>query len=120
MVPELDCENDLTNPIRLGPKNIGNKPRLMKITVKTEETKKKILSNVSRLNNSKTDPRKRIYINQDYTNKEREQYKTLRAELKDRTDKGEKNLIIRNMRIVTKTQTPDMTADNQDKNQTGQ
>ena len=72
MVPELDCENDLTNPIRLGPKNIGNKPRLMKITVKTEETKKKILSNVSRLNNSKTDPRKRIYINQDYTNKERE------------------------------------------------
>ena len=30
----------------------------------------------------------------DYTNKEREQYKILRAELKERTDKGEKKLII--------------------------
>ena len=45
--------------------------------------------------------KKRIYVNHDFTKKQRENYKLLREELKARTLKGEKNLAIRGNRIVT-------------------
>ena len=57
VVPEVKFNNELTNPTRLGPKNIGNRPRLLKITVKSEDIKKKILANASKLNSSNTDPK---------------------------------------------------------------
>ena len=41
-----------------------------------------------------------MYINPDYTPAEREKNKTLRKELKDRIEGGERNIGIRNGKIV--------------------
>ena len=43
---------------------------------------------------------KKIYINPDYTPKQREQNKELRAEMKRRMEEGEEDLTIRHGKIV--------------------
>ena len=50
--------------------------------------------------NEKIPFEKRIYINQDYTKKQRDAHKALRDELKERLRKGEQNLFIRKGQIV--------------------
>ena len=68
------------------------------------EIKKKILINSKCLNEGTgiTDPKKKIYINLDYTKKERDINRTLREELKAMpTEKREKHTIKYN-RIVLK------------------
>ena len=87
-------EVQISNPVRLGKPNIGTRPRLLRITVKTEESKRKILRNASKVNINERDPKKRMYINPDYTLREREAHKKLRQGLKDRIAAGETNLMI--------------------------
>ncbi len=93
----------ISDPIRLGRVNIGTRPRLLRITVQNEESKFKILKNAAKLNRQK-DPSKRIYINPDYSVREREAHKKLRQELRERQAKGEQNLMVnyRDCKIVTR------------------
>ena len=74
---------ELKRPVRLGPEQAGKRPRFLKIEVQYEEEKWKILKNAYRLNEGKdwSDPT-RQYINMDFTEKERQQNKLLREELK--------------------------------------
>ena len=106
ILPESDL-TDITvkNPVRLGGANLGNKPRLLRMEVDSEESKWKILRNAARLNTGKdwSDP-SRQYINLDYTAKERELNKVLRAELKQKKDDGETGWRIRNFKVVKVTE----------------
>lgn len=47
------------------------------------------------INTGITDPTKRIYINNDSTPKERDQFRILREEMKRRREEGENDLVIR-------------------------
>ena len=89
---------------RIGEKDKTNRARLLKIKVENMEIKKKILINSKCLNEGTgiTDPKKKIYINLDYTKKERDINRTLREEPKAMpTEKREKHTIKYN-RIVLK------------------
>ena len=84
ILPEDEAkEIRIKNPVRLGGENAGNRPRLLRIEVQTEEMKYKILKNASKLNEGKdwSDPTRR-YVNMDYTAKERQINKELREQLK--------------------------------------
>ena len=86
--------------VRLDPRKLGTsvRPRLLKMTAETEESKQKIMRNVVRLN--KAVPLKdRVYINDDNTPKEHEKIRTLTEELKTRKDGGEQNLVINLIRV---------------------
>ena len=98
-------DDDISDPLRFGdvPKK-GEKPRVLRVSCKTEELKDDIVKNMREKN--KTIPfQERIYFNTDYTRKQRETYNTLKKEVKARTDQGEANLGIRGsgsrMKIVT-------------------
>ena len=91
------------NPIRLGQFKIGTntRPRLLKLTVTNDEDKKKIMRNVKNLNRGVEDAANRVYINNDCTPKEREDYKALKTELdKRRADDKDNDWIIRGNQIV--------------------
>ena len=91
ILPEDDIE--IQNPIRLGKRQLGNKPRLLKISVSDEKTKWNIIKNSQKLNQNGRRQHK-IYINPDQTQKEREEYKKLKEELDRRTKEGEPHLKI--------------------------
>ena len=84
-------KDDMTDPTRLGVKVIGKdkRPRMLRVTVRNEETKKKLLTSA------------RKYINQDRTPKEREIYRKLREELMEKR-KENPDLVIRDNKIVPK------------------
>jgi hypothetical protein len=109
IVDESEAQ-ELDNPVRLGQLQIGRnaKPRLLRMTLKNEETKKKIMRNVAGLNKN-VPPKDRVYINDDSTPKEREKIKKLVTELKTRTHNGEQNLMInyREGKVVTRPQKQD-------------
>ena len=96
-------EGDLSKPIRIG-KRTSEKPRIIKLKVKTEEMKERIVKNARKLNQGITSPDKKVYINNDLTplerEKERKEREQLRQELKERQDKGETGLRIRGKKIV--------------------
>ena len=108
--PDIPTDISVTEPVRLG-KPEKDKTRLLRVKVDSEETKRKILKNAYSLNTGIKDPKKRIYINPDYTPSERKQQKDLRDELRKRREGGETDIIIRNSRIVKKTPNPDMPQD---------
>jgi hypothetical protein len=94
-------EGEVVEPVRLGKgTQVGTRPRMLRVTVKSEDKKKEILRKAPELNANIRDQAKRVYINPDYTQKQREQQKKLRDEKKRRTDAGEQNLAIRNGKIV--------------------
>ena len=66
-------ENEIDNPVRLGQVRVGknSKPRLLRLEMKSEKSKKSIMKTVYQLNKGVTDVTKRIYINNDNTSKER-------------------------------------------------
>lgn len=105
-------EDEILEPTRLGSVG-GNRPRLLRVTLKTEERKKEILRMApkSKINQGKTENRKKHFINADYTPKEREENYKLRMEKKQRTDRGEEDLIIRNGKIVKKKKFPPVRED---------
>ena len=92
------------DPIRLGPIRIGqnSRPRLLRIVVRTEEAKDKIIRNVYTFN-EEVPFDKRVYINHDNTPHEREKYRELKTEMQRRMENGERDLVIRNMKITKKT-----------------
>jgi hypothetical protein len=94
-------KEDLGNPVRLGARVIGkkSKPRMMKVTIKSEEAKKKLMTNAHKLNVGVKEPSKRVYFNHDRTEKERADYRKLRAELDERR-KEDPSLVIRGGKIV--------------------
>ena len=92
-------DDDISEPVRLG-KVGGNKPRMLKVTIKTEEKKREILKKAPQLNTNTTQAKDRVFINPDLTNKEREQERQLRDEKRERERNGEKDLVIRGGRIV--------------------
>lgn len=94
-------EADISNPVRLG-KVGGNKPRYLRVTVVSEEKKWRILKKTKELNKNKDEKERKkwIYINPDYTTKQREENKALREEMRRRKEGGEKDLIIRKGKIV--------------------
>jgi len=100
-IPDVD-PSEIENPIRLGKQNIGNngKPRMLRVTVKTMGTKDKIMKGRFELTKGTTDSKKRLYINQDFTAKERLEQKALRDERTRRIEEGETDLVIRNGKIV--------------------
>ena len=102
ILPDTNSQLQVTNPIRLGQKNIGNKPRILKFKVNSVETKSKILKNYHKINKTDTPAKDKVYINPDYTTKERDLNKALRNELKERLSNGETNLMIKNWKIVNK------------------
>ena len=81
------------DPIRLGRRNIGNRPRLLRVSVKDEKAKWSIIKNAHKLNQNNRRQHK-IYINPDATQKEREEYKKLKEELERRKAEGETYLKI--------------------------
>jgi len=93
-------KEDISNPVRMGARNIGKggKPRMLRVTVRSEETKRKLLMNAYKLSEGEGN-RNRMYINQDRTPKEREEFRKLREEL-ERRRKDEPELVIRGGRIV--------------------
>ena len=94
-------EEEISNPIRIGKKREGNKkPRMLKLTITSEEKKKNIIKNAYQLNLNVKDPYKRVYINNDLTPMQRDQEHRLRDELRRRKADGETNLKIRSGKIV--------------------
>ena len=92
---------DISEPLRLGRRDIGHgkKPRVLRVTVRTEEAKKKLLANAHKLNEGIKDSGKRVYVNHDRTEREREVFRRLRVEL-DEKKKDDPDLIIRGGKIV--------------------
>ena len=107
-IPDVNVE-EIDNPVRLGAFRIGNnvRPRLLRMEVKTEATKKKVMKGIYNLNANKRQDQ-RIFINNDSTPKEREKIKQLRDEVKLRTESGEVNLAVdyRVLKIVTRQPRP--------------
>ena len=99
-------------PVRLGDK--GDKPRVLKVVLKNEKMRREILNKAPSLNVDVSFD-KRIYINQDYTKRQRETHKKLREELKARMNKGETNLGIRGGQIVKLPPKPDKPNENENR-----
>ena len=103
IIPEEDARCvTISNPTRLGPNNLGTKPRLLRVEINSDDLKWKIIKNAHKLNEGKdwSDPT-RQYVNLDLTAKERQRNKELRDELKARKLSGEKNIKIKGGEIVT-------------------
>ena len=104
--------DEIGEPIRLGQMQIGQNPRpmILRVDIKTVDGKEKIMRNVCALNVGVAFD-KRVYMNHDSTPTERERYRTLKTEMTQRTENGERDLVIRNMKI-TKRQRYGQEADN--------
>ena len=100
---EKVASSEIDNPVRIGTRQVGkdSKPRLLKIQIANEAFRRKLFSKTKKFNEREGDPKKKVYVNPDRTPKEREDYKKLRAELKER-QKTNPNLIISRGKIVTK------------------
>ena len=81
-----------------GTRNLRNKDVVV-VTLGSREEKYEVLDKARSLNRNAR--YKNVYVTQDMTRKEQEIDYHLRKELKERRDKGEKNLVIRGGRLVT-------------------
>ena len=103
------AETLVEEPVRLGKKT--NRPRLLKIKVKDETAKEKILKNYQELNRNVQRKEDKIYFNPDHTPLERQRYKDLREQIVIRTNAGERDLVIRNGKIVSRSNVAGRTGD---------
>ncbi len=76
------------------------KPRLLKIRLRSPKVKRKILNKAKELKESEIEHIKKIFITPDLTPAERDENKKLRNELQRRKDAGESGLGIRRGKIV--------------------
>ena len=98
---ELD-EKEIGEVYRLG-KVGGNRPRLIKVTLKCEKKKREIVKNAAIINKGVTEIEKRIYINNDESEAERKASFELRKQLKEKKkETGEEDWVIRGGKIVKK------------------
>jgi len=111
LLHNINCDTLSVNSlVRLGkkPEEAGtSKPRPIMLTLASEEQKDKILSRAKNLRRIKE--MERVFIHQDQTPKQRMKRQELLKELKDREQKGEKNLIIISGKIVVRRQRGDAT-----------
>ena len=113
MISKIASESldmDLTHPdakikdiLRLGPLKESKWPRPIKITFENMKTKREMLAKSKLLNRGKY---KNVYINPDLTPNQRKHDQDLRNELKKRRDDGEKNLYIKQGKILVGTTQP--------------
>ena len=98
-------EPDVKSVSRLGKKQDGN-VRPVKVVFGSERNKQAIMNRVKSLRISKqqddTEVLKDIHIAPDMTQRQREERRGLMKELEKRKQEGEKDLVIRNGRIVPK------------------
>jgi hypothetical protein len=98
---------ELTNPIRFGPRPIGEaKPRPLRITVDNEEIKWKILKASKNLSSVQQESALPVFVRRDMTSLEREMESSLRQQLKVKREQAEKDgdprrWIIRRGKIVS-------------------
>jgi len=92
----------VSSVIRLGkrPESSDAKPRPIKIVMASEEQKIRVLSKSKNLPRQREGASTNIFMHQDLTPRQRMRRQDLVKELKDRQAKGEKNLMIVNLRIV--------------------
>lgn len=83
---------EIVKTVRLGRKRDDNKPRVLLVTLSDFGDKRYVLRNARNLRQS--DEWSDVFISPDLTPQEREAGRNLRAELKQRRDQGETNLII--------------------------
>ena len=91
----------ISNAVRLGTRTEScDKPRLLRITVDSDQTKVKILCNCTRIRNIK-EPEylQQVYITPDLPLKEREENRLLRSKLAE-MNYGQKKYPIKNREIV--------------------
>ena len=98
---------EFKDPVRMGVRKIGkkSKPRLLKITIKNDEFRRKIFRNARKINEGVDDENELVYINPDRTQKERDDYKILKKELEERKKAFPKTeFMIKRGKIVEKTE----------------
>ena len=107
MLYEMKCDKvEVEQAVRLGrrPDVEDNadtyKPRPLKLVLKTEEQKVKVLTAARNLRVIKDGAWKDVFMHADLTMKEREVRRQLVAEMKERKQQGETDLIIVNWKIV--------------------
>ena len=97
----VDLEiNEISEPLRLGKKDDKGRNRPLKITLKSVEKKTEILRNYWPIINEKgKDHKKRVFINPDLTQIEREEERILREQLREeRKNNPNQDLVIREIR----------------------
>ena len=91
-------EGEISNLTRLGSKrdkkDRNYKPRNIKITITSQSKRNILFKNAQKLNVGETDPRKKIYMNNDLTPQEREAQMKLREEFKNLKRQGEVHIKI--------------------------
>lgn len=111
MLIELYCgkvdieSSDIDETLRLGREGKAtDPPRLVKVTFKTKELRNRVIVNANSINRDLHEgvEGRRIFINPDLTDSQRDRLKLLRAELKERKNAGETDLTIRDFKIVQK------------------
>ncbi len=83
--------------IRLG---VGKEPRPILLKLHDTQTQRTVLSKAKNLKQADSEASRNVSIVPDKTPKEREKYRELQKELKERKDKGETDLMIRDMKVV--------------------
>lgn len=89
-----------------GDETAAAKPKPTKVVFNTVEEKEKVLQRMQTLRSSEEEEQRNklqdIHVAQDRTFRQRAEHKRLKESLEQRTAEGEKDLVIRNGRIVTK------------------
>ena len=116
MMHELDCDDvKVGKLVRLGRRpstsadggsDSDQKPRPIKPVLESEEQKVSVLRRAKNLRLAKEGGWEHVFIHQDLTPKQREVRKVLLREMKERTTKGEKDLMILNGKIVKRRPRP--------------
>ena len=90
-------------PVRVG-KISYDYPRLLRVTLKSERMVKDLVYKAKKkldiLNPQEKDKKKKIYINKDFTQQDRQERKEAYRELRERASKGEEGLTVRKNRVV--------------------
>ena len=107
MVKELFCgiedieDDEIADTMRMG--KPGQKPRMLRVTFKSKEKRNKVLSKAGNMNSDlHVVDGGRIFVNPDLTANQRVRFKALRDELAERKARGEKNIGIKDFKIVQK------------------
>ena len=116
MMHELDCNDvKVSKLIRLGKRLSTStdgdsedepKPRPIKLVLESEEQKINVLKTAKNLRLAKEGGWEHVFIHQDLTPKQREARKLLVQEMKERMNKGEKDLMILNGKIIKRRPRP--------------
>ena len=94
---DLGVRDVIIEVIRLG---VGKEPRPILLKLPDTQTQRTVLSKAKNLKQADNEATRNVYIVPDKTPKEREKYRELQKELKERKDKGETDLMIRDMKVV--------------------